>query len=63
MKIILSLIFAGQMKMLVNTSKNFVLTMIKVKWENDETTKSFEGGHTKNKYEMVKIMSEYDEVF
>ena len=63
MKTSLSLIYAGQINFLVNASKNFVLVMIKVNHENDVTFKSFEGGDPKHKYEMVKIIYEYDEVF
>ena len=55
--------FVRQMKRLVNAIKNFVLMTFKVKRENDETSKSFEGGDLKHKYEMIKIISEYDEVF
>ena len=63
MKIILSLISAGQMKMLANASKNFVLMMIKFKETNDDISKAFEGRDLNHKFEMVKIISEYDEVF
>ena len=51
------------MKRLVNASKNFVLMMIKVEEKNDDTSKAFEGGDPNHKYEMVKIIYEYDEVF
>ena len=40
MKTSLPLIFAGQMKRLVNASKNFVLMMIKVKENNDDVSKA-----------------------
>ena len=63
MKTSMSLISIGQMKMLVNVSKNFILMMIKVKGKDDDTYKSFEGGDPKHKFEMIKIISEYDEVF
>ena len=62
MKTSLTLIFAGQMKRLANASKNFVLMMIKVKEKNDDTSKAFEGGDPNHKYEMVKIIYEYDGV-
>ena len=63
MKTILSLISSGQMKKLVNANKNFVLMMIKVKDKNGDTSKAFEGGDLKHKYETVKIFFEYHEVF
>ena len=63
MKTNLSLISVGQMKRLVNVRKNFVLMMIKVKENNDDASKSFEDTNPKHKYEMFKIIYEYDEVF
>ena len=50
------------MKRLVNASKKFILKIIKVKGENDGSSKAFEGGDPKHKSEMVKIISKYDEV-
>jgi len=49
------------MKRLVNPIKNFVLMMVKVK--NDEISKSFEGCDPRHKYEMIEIVSEYDDLF
>ena len=37
--------------------------MIKFKEKNDDTSKAFEGGDPKHKYEMVKKIYKYDEVF
>jgi hypothetical protein len=57
----LAIVSAGQMKRLVNASKNFVLMMVKVK--NDEISKSFEGCDPKHKSELIEIISEYDDLF
>ena len=49
------------MKRLVNASKNFVLMMVKMK--NDGVSKYFEECDPKHKYELIEIMSEYDDLF
>ena len=57
----LVIVSAGQIKRLVNASKNFVLMMVKVK--DDEISKYFEGCDPKHKSEMIEIISEYDDLF
>ena len=57
----LAIFSAGQMKRLVNASKNFVLMMVKVK--NDEISKYFEGCDPKNKSKQIEIIYEYDDLF
>ena len=57
----LAIVSAGQMKRLVNASKNFVLMMVKMK--NDEISKYFEGCDPKHKSELIEIISEYDDLF
>ena len=57
----LAIVSAGQMKRLVNASKNFVLMMVKMK--NDEISKSFEKCHPRHKSELIEIISEYDYLF
>jgi len=60
-KINLSLVNAGRMKRLVNSSKNFVLLMIKPK--NDVDNEAFKGCDSNLKAELVDIVSQYDEMF
>ena len=57
----LSLVNAGQMKRLVNLSKNFVLLMIKPK--NDVDNEAFKGCDSNLKSELVDIVNQYDEMF
>jgi hypothetical protein len=57
----LSLVTTGQMKRLVNARKNFVLMIVKAK--DDDKSKAFKGCDPKHKDELVKIISNYDEVF
>lgn len=57
----LALINAGQMKRLVNSSKNFVLMIVKAK--EDEKSEAFKGCDPKHKSEMVKVISAYDDLF
>ena len=49
------------MKRLVNSSKNFVLMIVKAK--EDETSEAFKGCDPKHKDEMVKVVSAYDDLF
>jgi hypothetical protein len=60
-KMNLSLINAGQMKRLVNASKNFVLLMIKPK--DDVENESFQGCDTKLKSNLFEVVNQYDEMF
>jgi hypothetical protein len=60
-KMNLSLINAGQMKRLVNASKNFVLLMIKPK--EDIETEAFQGCDTKLKSDLYEVVTQYDEMF
>jgi hypothetical protein len=60
-KMNLSLINAGQMKRLVNASKNFVLLMIKPK--EDIETEAFQGCDTKLKSDLFEVVTQYDEMF
>ena len=60
-KMNLSLINAGQMKRLVNSSKNFVLLMIKPK--EDIETEAFQGCDTKFKSDLYEFVTHYDEMF
>jgi hypothetical protein len=57
----LSLINAGQMKRLVNASKNFVLLMIKPK--DDVENEAFQGCDTKLKSDLYEVVTQYDEMF
>lgn len=57
----LSLINAGQMKRLVNSSKNCVLLMIKPK--NDVDNEAFKGCDSNLKSKLVDIVNQYDEMF
>jgi hypothetical protein len=60
-KMNLSLINAGQMKILVNASKNFVLLMIKPK--DDVENEEFQGCDTKLKSNLFEVVNQYDEMF
>jgi hypothetical protein len=60
-KMNLSLVNAGQMKRLVNASKNFILLMIKPK--NDIENEAFQGCDTKLKYNLYEVVNQYDEMF
>jgi hypothetical protein len=60
-KMNLSLINAGQMKRLVNSSKNFVLLMIKPK--DDVENEAFQGCDTKLKSDLFEVVNQYDEMF
>lgn len=53
------LVNVGQMKRLVNSSKNFVLMIVKAK--EDEISEAFKGCDPKHKDEMVKVVSAYDD--
>jgi hypothetical protein len=57
----LSLVTTTQMKRLVNARKNCVLMIVKAK--DDDKSKAFKGFDPKYKDELVKIISNYDEVF
>ena len=56
-----SLINARQMKLLVNSSKNFMLLMIKPK--NDVDNEAFKGFDSNLKSELVYVVNQYDEMF
>jgi hypothetical protein len=60
-KLNLSLVNVGQMKRLVNASKNFVLLMIKPK-DNVEK-EAFQGCDAKLKFDLYKVVNQYDEMF
>jgi hypothetical protein len=60
-KMNLSIINAGQMKRLVNASKNFVLLMIKPK--NNVENKAFQGCDTKLKSNLFEVVNQYDDMF
>jgi hypothetical protein len=60
-KMNLSVINAGQMKRLVNASKNFVLLMIKPK--NDVENEAFQGCDTKLKSNLFEVVNQYDDMF
>ena len=57
----LSLIFAGEMKRLMNVSKNFVLLMIKAK--DIVESEAFSGCYSKIKHELVEVVNTYDKIF
>jgi hypothetical protein len=60
-KINLSLVNVGQMKRLINTSKNFVLLMIK---HRDNVEKEyFQGCDAKFKFDLYEVVNQYDEMF
>jgi hypothetical protein len=60
-KMNLSIINAGQMKRLVNASKNFVLLMIKPK--DDVENKEFLGCDEKLKFSLFEVVNQYDDMF
>jgi hypothetical protein len=60
-KMNLSVINAGQMKRLVNASKNFVLLMIKPK--NDVENEAFQGCDSKLKSSLFEVVNQYDDMF
>jgi hypothetical protein len=60
-KMNLSLVNAGQMKRLVNARKNFVLLMIKPK--DEIKNKVFQGSDAKLKFDLYKVVNQYDEMF
>ena len=60
-KLNLSLVNARQMKRLVNSSKNFVILMIKPK--NDVDNEDFKGCDSNLKFELVDLVNQYDEMF
>jgi hypothetical protein len=60
-KMNLSLVNTGQMKRLVNASKNFVLLMIKPK--DDIENEVFQGCDTKLKSDLYEVVNQYDEMF
>ena len=57
----LLLVNVGQMKRLVNSSKNFVLLMIKPKDNVDN--EAFKGYDSNLKFELVYVVNQYDEMF
>jgi sRNA-binding regulator protein Hfq len=57
----LFLVTTRQMKRLVNASKNFVLMIVKAK--DDDKSKAFKECDPKHRNELVKIISNYNEVF
>jgi hypothetical protein len=57
----LSLVTTGKMKSILNSNKNCVLMIVKSK--DDDKSKSFKGCDPTHKSELVKIISNYDEVF
>jgi hypothetical protein len=60
-KMNLSVINVGQMKRLVNASKNFVLLMIKPK--NDVENEAFQGCDTKLKSNLFEVVNQSDDMF
>jgi hypothetical protein len=60
-KMNLSLVNAGQMKRLVNASKNFVLLMIKPK--DDIENEAFQSCDTNLKSDLYEVFNQYDEMF
>jgi hypothetical protein len=60
-KMNLSLVNAGQMKRLVNASKNLFLLMIKPK--DDIENKVFQGCDAKLKSDLYEVVNQYDEMF
>jgi len=57
----LSLVNVGQMKILVNSSNNFVLLIIKPK--NHVDNEAFKGCDSNLKYELFEIINQYDKMF
>ena len=60
-KMNISLVNVGQMKSLVNASKNSVLLMIKKK--DDVDYESFEGCDEKLKYDLFYVVSQHGDMF
>jgi hypothetical protein len=60
-KMNLSIINSGQMKRLVNASKNFVLLMIKPK--NDVENETFQGCDEKLKSSLFEVVNQYENMF
>ena len=60
-KMNVSLVSDGQMKRLVNASKNFVLLMIKAKYTIEY--EAFLGCASKLKHELVEFVNTYDNMF
>jgi hypothetical protein len=60
-KMNLSLVNVGQMKRLVNASKNFVLLMIKPK--DDIENEAFQGCDAKLKSDLYEVVNQFDEMF
>ena len=60
-KLNLSLANAGQMKILVNASNNFVLLVIKPK--DDAENESFQGCDAKIKTDLIEVVNTYDKIF
>lgn len=60
-KMNLSLVSVGQMKRLVNASKNFVLLMIKLK--DTVESEPFQGCDSKLKHDLVEVVNTYDKMF
>jgi len=60
-KLNLSLVNVGQMKRLVNASKNFVLFMIKQK--ENFGSKSFQGCDARLKYDLIEVVNTFDKMF
>ena len=60
-KMTLSLTIVGQMKRLVNASKNLVLLMIKPK-DNDEE-EVIKGCDAKLQYDLYEVVNKYDDMF
>ena len=52
---------AGEMKRLVNSSKNFILLIIKPK--NDVDNEAFKGCDLNLKFELVDVVNQYVEIF
>lgn len=60
-KLNVSLVNVGQMKRLVNSSKYFVLLMIKPK--NDVDNEASQGCDSRLKSQLVDVVNQYDEMF
>ena len=61
MKTNISLVFANQMKRLINASKNFALMIVKAK--DVEQNESFKRCDPKLKKDLIKVVSDYDILF
>ena len=57
----LSLVNTGQIKRLINSSKSLVLLLVKEK--ENEKLESFKGCDPQHKNELVKLITNYSEVF